>query len=77
MQAACINEDQVLEVNAGETHLATVPISLSFGLWQQTKPVELKLEKGLQTLRVQTPTSVAAEHHKRGIALRSFDIKAK
>ena len=75
MKAACINVDQVLEVLTGETKLATVDIPLGFGLWQETQPVELKLEKGVQTLRIQTPTSVAAENHKRGIALRSFEIK--
>ena len=77
MKAACINVDQVLEILSGETKLATVDIPLSFGLWQQTKPVELKLEKGVQTIRIQTPVSVAAENHKRGIALKEFEIKPK
>lgn len=77
MRAAAINVDQVLEVLSGETKLATVEIPLSFGLWQETKPVEVKLEKGVQTLRIQTPVSVAAENHKRGIALKSFELKAK
>ena len=75
MKAACINTDQLLEVLSGETKLATVDIPLSFGLWQQTKPVELKLDKGAQTLRIQTPVSVAAENHKRGIALKEFELK--
>jgi hypothetical protein len=73
MKAACINEDQSLEVSSGPTVLAVVDIPLAFGLWQETKPVELKLEKGIQTLRVQTST----KEHKRGIALRSFELKAK
>jgi hypothetical protein len=77
MKAACINVDQVLEVASGETKLATVDIPLSFGLWQQTKPVELQLDKGAQTLRIHTPVSVAAENHKRGIALKEFVLKAK
>ena len=55
MKAACINEDQLLEVCSGDKVIATVPIPLSYGLWQETKPVELKLEKGIQTLRIQTP----------------------
>ena len=76
MKAACINEDQVLEVCSGGKVIATVPIALSFGLWQETKPVELKLERGRQTLRIQTPVSVNAENHKRGIALKWFELKA-
>ena len=77
MKAACINVDQVLDVVSDEIKLATVDIPLSFGLWQQTKPVKLQLAKGAQTLRTQTPVSVAAENHKRGIALREFELKAK
>jgi hypothetical protein len=50
---------------------------MNFGLWQQSKPVELKLEMGVQTLRIQTPVSVAAENHQRGIALKEFELKAK
>jgi hypothetical protein len=45
-------------------------------LWQETPPVELKLDKGKQTLRIQTPVSVNAENHKRGIALKWFELKA-
>jgi hypothetical protein len=76
MQAACINDEQVLEVCSGGKVIATVPIPLAFGLWQETKPVELKLDKGKQTLRIQTPVSVNAENHKRGIALKWFELKA-
>lgn len=77
MKAACVNDAQVLEVCSGGNVLAEVPIDLEFGLWAETKPVELKLEKGVQTLRIQTPVSVNAENHKRGIALRWFEIKSK
>jgi hypothetical protein len=73
MKAACINTDQALEICAGANVVANVPIPLSYGLWQETAPVELKLTKGIQTLRVQTST----KEHKRGIALRSFTLKAK
>ena len=73
LKAAVINEDQLLEISSGDKVIASVPIPLSYGLWQETKPVELKLEKGPQTLRVQTPTT----EHKRGIALKSFDLKVK
>ena len=73
MKAACINDDQLLEVCSGSTVIASVPIANTFGLWEETKPVELKLERGKQTLRVQTPVA----NHKRGIALKSFELKAK
>lgn len=77
MKAAVVNEDQLLEVLAADNVIATVRIPQSYGLWRETTPVELKLEQGTQTLRVQTPTSVKDENFKRGIALRSFDLKAK
>ena len=77
MKAACINVDQVLEICLGSSEIATVPIPFNFGLWQETKPVELKLKKGIQTIRVQTPVSVNAENHKRGIALKWFELKVK
>jgi hypothetical protein len=77
MRVACINVDQLLEIYSGETRLAVVDIPLSYGLWLETPTVELKLEKGIQTLRVQTPISIKFENHKRGIALRSFELKAK
>ena len=77
MKAACINDDQLLEICSGSNVIATVSIANSLGLWEDTKPVELKLERGKQTLRVQTPVSVDAENHKRGIALKSFELKAK
>ena len=73
MKAACINVDQELEVCSGADVIATVPIPLEFGLWVQTSPVALKLEKGVQTLRVQTST----KQHMRGIALRWFELKIK
>jgi hypothetical protein len=73
MKAACVNEGQDLEVCLGSVVLAKVPIVLTHGLWQETAPVELKLEKGVQMLRVQTSTT----EHKRGIALRWFELKRK
>ena len=73
MKAACINVDQSLEVCSGADVIATVPIPLEFGLWVQSSPVELKLEKGVQTLRIQTTT----KQHMRGIALRWFELKKK
>lgn len=78
MKAACINTEQLLEVCTGTNVIAKVDIPLSFGLWTETKPVELKLAKGVQTLRVQTPVSRKnAENHKRSIALKSFELIPK
>jgi hypothetical protein len=71
MTTACINADQVLEVGAGPNVLAKVAIPLSYGLWQETRPVPLQLAGGIQTLRIQTPTT----EHKRGIALRGLVLK--
>lgn len=73
MQAAVINDDQELEICCGGPVIATAPIPLTFGVWKETPPVELKFPKGVQTSRVQTPTT----EHKRGIALRSFELKAR
>jgi hypothetical protein len=77
MKAACVNTEQLFEVCSGAQVIATVPIELSYGLWQETKPVDIKLEKGTQVLRLQTPVSVNAENHKRGIALKWFELKPK
>lgn len=77
MQTTCINEDQLLEVWESAGLLAAVNIAPTFGVWQQTAPVELTLAKGKQTLRIQTPVSVNCENHKRGIALKGFQLKAK
>ena len=70
---ACINVDQALEICSGTNVIATVPIPLSYGLWQVTPPVALELGKGVQSLRVQTTT----KQHMRGIALRWFELKRK
>ena len=73
MKAAVINDEQELEVCTGGGVIATVPIPLSYGVWQVTPPVEMTLAGGVQTLRVQTTT----KEHKRGIALRSFELRSK
>ena len=73
LKAAVINDEQELEICCGGKVIATVPIPLNFGIWKKTPPVELQLQKGVQTLRVQTPTT----EHKRGIALKSFELRPK
>ena len=73
MKAACINDDQLLQICSGTSVIATVPIANTLGVWEKTKPVELKLERGKQILRVQTLVA----NHLRGIALKSFELNAK
>lgn len=40
------------------------------GLWQTTKPLDIKLQKGQQTIWMFTP-------YQRGVAVKSFDLKLK
>lgn len=40
------------------------------GLWQTTKPMDIKLQKGQQTIWLFTP-------YQRGVAMKSFDLKLK
>ena len=48
------------------------PIPLSYGLWQETKPVEIKLEKGMQQC------GCSSDHRTQGgIALRWLELKTK
>ena len=69
-RAAVVNFDQVLDVGSGETKLATIKIPNTYGTWTTTEPVDIKLEKGPQTLRISTPMQ-------RGVAIRWFELKAK
>jgi len=70
LRTATPNVDQVLHVLSGESRLATVDVPNTTGLWGTTEKVELKLEKGAQTLRLSAP-------YQRGIALRWLEIKAQ
>ena len=69
-RAAVVNFDQILDVLAGETKLGTIKIPNTYGVWTTTEPVDVKLEKGTQTLRISAPMQ-------RGVAIRWFDLKAK
>ena len=74
MKTAAINEDQVFEVGSSAyKEVAKVTVPLSYGLWQVTKPVDIKLDKGVQTIRAAVPT----DHHQRGVAVRWIELKAK
>jgi len=70
LQVAAPNFDQVMDVNIGTTKLATLNIPNTRGLWETTKPVDIALEKGPQTLRLAAP-------FQRGVAVRWLELKRK
>ncbi|MEI6654109.1 MAG: carbohydrate-binding protein [Verrucomicrobiota bacterium] len=70
VRATVVNMDQVLEVSTGDTKLATISIPNTYGVWTTTPAVEVKLDKGPQTLRLSAPMQ-------RGVAIRWFELKAK
>jgi len=69
-RVAVVNVDQILDVSLGESKLATIEIPITWGVWTTTEPVEVKLSKGSQTLRISAPMQ-------RGVAIRWFELKAK
>ncbi|MEI8375334.1 MAG: GDSL-type esterase/lipase family protein [Planctomycetota bacterium] len=72
MSVAAINDGQLLEVGSDAYNaVALVHVPMSHGLWATTKPVDVKLEKGIQKVRV------AVLPNERGIALRWFELKQK
>lgn len=70
VRTATPNFEQILDIQSGEAKLATINIPNTTGLWRTTPPVDIKLEKGKQTLRISAPLQ-------RGIAIRWFELKAK
>jgi hypothetical protein len=70
MSVAVVNREQVLDISVGTNKLATVNIPNSYGLWKTTEAVDVKLSRGIQTLRVSTP-------FQRGVSLRWFELKPK
>ena len=70
MRVAVVNREQVLDIVSGTNKIATVNIPNPYGLWETTAPVDMKLTRGTQTLRVSTP-------FERGVALRWFELKPK
>jgi len=71
MMLAAANRDQVLEVSCGDEKLGTVKIPGTTGLWRKMEPVDMKLKKGTQTIRITSPGN------QRGIAIRWFELKKK
>ena len=70
MRVALVNRDQVLDISAGANRLATISMPNTYGLWTTTQAVDIKLDKGTQTLRISAP-------FQRGVALRWFELKSK
>jgi hypothetical protein len=70
MRVAAPNLDQVLDVSSGTNKLATVKVPNTTGLWGTTPAVDIKLEKGKQTLTISAP-------FQRGIAVRWLELKPK
>jgi hypothetical protein len=68
---AAANRDQVLEVSCGEEKLGTVAIPGTTGLWKKMQAVDVKLNKGPQTLRITSPAM------QRGISIRWFELTPK
>jgi hypothetical protein len=68
MKVASPNFDQVLDVSAGANKLATVKVPNTTGLWGMTSAVDIKLEKGKQTVRISAPLQ-------RGVAVRWLELK--
>ena len=70
MRAAAANVDQKFDVYSGANKLAAVNVPNTNGLWATTPAVEVRLNKGVQTLRV-------AAGFQRGIAVRWLELKSK
>jgi len=70
MRTASPNFDQVLDIGSGSNKLATVKVPNTTGLWGTTEAVDVRLDKGIQTLRVSAP-------FQRGVAVRWLELKPK
>ena len=72
MSAAAINDGQMLQVGSDAYNaVSLVRIPMNHGLWAATQPVDVKLEQGIQKVRV------AVLPGTRGIALQWFELKPK
>ena len=67
---AVANREQILNVQIAGGKPTTISIPSTWGLWKTSTPVDVKLNKGPQTLRIATP-------YQRGIAIRWFELKSK
>lgn len=70
IKAATPNDGQFFNVNAGAEAPVNVPVPNTHGIWGVTPSVELKLQKGTQTLKIVAP-------NQRGVAVQQLELKAK
>jgi hypothetical protein len=70
MELAAPNRSQVFYVSAGKGPAATMNIPNTRGLWGMTQPLDIRLEKGEQPLRIAAP-------NQRGIAVKWLELKRK
>ena len=70
IKVAAANLEQVLNIKSGANEPATVKVPYTTGLWKTTPAVDIKLEKGKQTLRISAP-------FQRGVAVRWLELKSK
>ena len=70
MRFAAANRKQILNISIGDQKPTTINIPSTWGLWKMSPAVDVKLNKGKQTLRISAP-------FQRGIAIRWFELKSK
>jgi hypothetical protein len=70
VRAAAVNLHQVLNFRTGSEKSVPVPVALSYGLWETTKPVDFKLIAGKQKVRIHIG-------NQRGVTVRWFEFKKK
>jgi hypothetical protein len=68
LKLAAPNRDQVLNVTVGSEVAAAIQVPNTRGRWGMTPALEVKLEKGQQTLRIAAPKQ-------RGIAVKWMELK--
>lgn len=71
MRAAVVNFEQSIDVAVGAEKPVSVKVPNTHGLWGTTPEVDVRLQKGTQTLTLTRPAS------QRGLALRYLELKAK
>jgi len=71
MRIAAANKEQSIHVTVGKSGPVTVELPWTRGLWGTTEPVDIRLEKGKQTLTLTRPDS------HRGVAVRWLELRPK
>jgi hypothetical protein len=68
VRAAAVNLHQALNFTIGSEKPVPVPVALSYGLWETTKPVDFKLVAGKQKVRIHIG-------NQRGVTVRWFEFR--